>query len=212
MSWVVTIIQAKYHSKSSAGTDQEEILHFQDCLNRLKNDDFKQNKVLSEITDSIDFKNDEFQLLFLCLGKIEGQAKIQTEQELSYEEDLLNRISIEYLDENQITEEFRSVATIGKRFEAIQGTIYSSPISGEKARTPIIKLETEDGSSYILITEATHLVQFYNQKSVKDNLFSLNIRNYLGNNKNNQGIIETAKKILESFSLLIMGFPVWPKK
>jgi hypothetical protein len=207
----VWIIQSKYHNRKSDGAKLEEIEHLQSFLNRLRNKDFKQNSALSEIADSIDFKNDEFHLLFLCLGKIGGQAEKQTKVLLPLEEDLAYRVDIEFWDEARIAEEYRNVSTIGRKIEDIKGTIFSSPLS-RKNRTPIIKLETHEGNSYILVTEATQIIQIYNQKAVKDNLFSLNIRNYLGNNKNNQGIIETAKENPEKFFFFYNGISCLAKE
>lgn len=208
----VLILQSKFHGKSHDGAKLDDILNFRDCLNRLLNPTWKGNKKLQEIRDLLDFKNDEFSLLFLCLGKIQNQAKDKSEQPIDFTlEGLSDRVSIEYWDEQKIAEEYRAADTIGESTDRIAGTLYSAPLSPSSGnRTPIVKIETQNGQSYILITQANQVIDIY--RKTKDNLFSLNIRNYLGDTRNNKSIRETAEKEPDDFFLFNNGISCLAKK
>ena len=207
----VLILQSKFHGKSSSGADLNDILNFQDCLNRLSDPKWKGNRKLQEILDLLDFENDEFFLYFLCLGKIEGQAKTQIEQPVEFRsEGLLERVSFEYWDERKIAEEYRAAVKIGESTDLITGTLFSARSGNGSQRTPIVTIETQHGRSFILITEANQVIEFY--KKAKDNLFSLNIRNYLGDTRNNKGILDTAVKEPDNFFLFNNGISCLAKK
>ena len=65
----VLILQSKFHGRSRSGASLDNIRNFQDCLNRLSNPEWRGNRKLQEVRDLLDFKNDDFSLLFLCLWK-----------------------------------------------------------------------------------------------------------------------------------------------
>ncbi len=200
----VLILQSKFHGGTHSRAVSNDILNFQNCLNRLSEppSKWKGNRKLQDVLDLLDFKNDEFSLYFLCLGKIEGQAKTQSDEQVNFElEGLSDRVNIEYWDERKIAEEYRTAAKIEEPTDLITGTLCSAPSSTQ--RTPIVKIETKNGLSYILITEAKQVIEFY--KKWRDKLFSLNIREYVGYTRNNKEIQKTAEEQPDNFFLFNNG-------
>src|SRR5262249_507636 len=79
----VLMIQSKYLSREKA-IDIKDILHFQSIFERLRNNDYKPNQRLAEALDEIDLNHDSFVLKFVTLGNISGQAKVQTQADVSF--------------------------------------------------------------------------------------------------------------------------------
>ena len=213
----VLILQSKFHGKGKLGATRDDIQNFQTCLKRLSDHrKWKGNSKLAEARSFLNFKNDNFVLIFLCMGRIDNQAKTQSQEpdeldSIEGVEGLSSRTVIEYWDENRIDEEYRATEKIGESTD-ITSTLYSAPSSGGKKRTPIVEIETSIGRSYILIAEANQLINIYNKKGVKDNLFSLNIRNYVGDTSSNKGIIKTAKDDPERFFFFNNGISCLARK
>jgi hypothetical protein len=64
-------------------------------------------------------------------------------------------------------------------------------------RTGVLEIDSGGFRSFILIVEGNQIVQLYQR--AKDSLFSLNIRNYIGNTVTNKKIITSAKDKPEHF-------------
>lgn len=191
---VVYIYQAKYLS-TEATVDINDILHFQSVLKRLHDDDFKKNSKLSDIVTELNFESDQFKLKFVCmgsLGKTGSQTQIQITKQPALPEfkELSDRVDYEFLDETQVTEELRQAGSIGGDIPDKEVTVVTCPKNGK--RTPVIDFEAGGYRSCVLVTDAQQILQIYKDSAFRDRLFSLNIRNYLGNTQKNRAIKHTA--------------------
>ena len=192
---VVYIYQAKYISPDSS-LDIKDIQHFQSVLQRLYDRSFKKNSKLSDIVSEIAFDSDQFKMKFLCLGSVgkpESQAVNQTTLEPilpTTVKDLADRVDYEFLDEGLLTEELRQAQTVGGDIPHKDFEIVTCLTNGK--RTGVISFEAGEHRSCVLVTDARQLLQIYKDSSVRDRLFTLNIRNYLGNTSKNKAMKETA--------------------
>jgi hypothetical protein len=186
----VLIIQAKY-SSPGATTGINQILHFQTLLKRLNDPDFaaKANPKLHEALSEIDFASDRFDLRFITLGRIDGQAKVQTQKEadLPKIDGIADRVSFEFLDEGSLTEEYRQALSLEG---GISGDAEIVTFGQRGRRSGIISLDIGEHPSCVMVVPASQIVDLY--KRNKESLFTLNVRNYIGNTATNKAIIKTA--------------------
>jgi AIPR protein len=190
------IIQAKYFAQGK-GASLKDIQHFQSIFQRLRNPNMSKNTRLADRVAEIDFATDNFILKFVCLGKIEGQALEQTKQELDFPAELASlreRVSIDYLDERALNAELRAALSqdsgIPEKLEIVA--------AGKRGdRSAIVEFQSGNHPSFILVVEGMQIVELY--KKAKDTLFTLNIRNYIGNTATNKQIILTARKEPKEF-------------
>lgn len=87
----VMLIQAKHHSQGN-GASLKDIQHFQSIFSRLRDPNMQKNPRLADRVVEIDYDKDTFTLKFVCLGKIEGQARAQIEKGLELPPELLPMI------------------------------------------------------------------------------------------------------------------------
>lgn len=201
----ITIIQSKYRKEPTA-EKAEDITHFLSILKRFKDGTYKTNKYLIDVLSEINWDNDTFELLFLTFGKIDGQAKINAESAPHYPDgvkDIEQRCEWKFLDENDLNIELRSSIELAK--QDYSKTIKIYPV-GEKRKKglSVIQITAGEYKSYIMTTDAKQLIGAYKQLG-RDALFSLNIRNFIGNTKTNQAIIKTAKDEAAHFFLYNNG-------
>lgn len=194
---LVTIIQAKYRGASKA-EDSASIIDFKNVINRLIEGKFQSNKKLREYLNFIDFKNDQFRLVFLTTGQISGHAKIETESDPIYSNlfpDIADRVSYEYLDENQLNIELRNALSISSSIsdDPYEISAYAAPTVGRQ----ILELNTNGRRQCVLAVEANQLIGLHNR--FRDSLFNLNIRNFIGNTDQNKKIGNTIKKDPSNF-------------
>lgn len=191
----VLIIQSKY-LKEGAIITEDKISHFQNILCHLKDPSRKFNSRIKEIIREIDFENDEFDLRFICLGKIGENGKNQTKAEPNIPniKDLLQRVTISFYDENELNNELRNSLSISGKLPGEQ-KLYSAGDRGN--RIPIMPIHLFNHKSYLFVIDANQLAELY--KSAKDSLFTLNIRNYLGNTAINKKMVATANNFPENF-------------
>lgn len=189
---VVTILQAKYF-KDGNGPEVTDVEHFQTVFKRLLDPRFKKNTRLADKLAEVDFANDAFVLRFIALGRLTSpQAIAQTSQDIAVPagyEGLLDRTRAEYLDEGGITEELRSALSFSS---GIPGRHELVAAGGRGRRSQIIVVDGGEYPSYVLVVHASQLVQMYQQ--AKDSLFTINIRNFIGNTQTNKSIIKTARQ------------------
>jgi hypothetical protein len=187
----VTIIQAKYRGDGKSESDVS-IIEFKSLINRISNKNFIGHDVLEEILGDIDFASNRFKLIFITMGKISGQALIEAETSPIFNStlaDIEDRFEIVFLDEQNLNEELRNAIQLGAvNLEKV--TKFNSIKNNQGKRTSIIELVIGDRKQCILTVSANQLRNAYN--SNQDGLFSLNIRNYIGNISFNKGIKETA--------------------
>jgi hypothetical protein len=127
------------------------------------------------------------------LGRLSSpQAIEQTKKEISVPVEyasLLDRTRVEYLDEGALTEELRAALSLDA---GIPGQHELVAAGARGRRSQIIKIDSGEYPSYVMVVHASQLVQMYQQ--AKDSLFTTNIRNFIGNTQTNKGIITTARK------------------
>ncbi len=198
----VTIIQTKYFS---AGTpiNINDIIHFQGTIERLTDNKFPKNSKLADHIQDINWENDTFHLKFICLGKIDGQAKIQCEKIVSFPKELegiRERVSFDFFDEQMLNEEFRGALTLSEGLPG-EHKIYST--GTRSSRAPIIEINCDGRTSVVMTVDSNQLTSIY--KEAKDKLFNLNIRNFIGSTKTNKEIISTAKERPRQFFLFNNG-------
>jgi hypothetical protein len=129
----VFIFQSKYHGKGVA-VALHEVQHFQNVLRRLRNPTWKRNSRVKELLSEVDWNKDTFQLKFIALGAIEGQARKQCDEPLGLPDDvpgLVDRVNIEYYGEAQLNDELRNALS---QSTGIPGEI-SLVSSGERKKS-----------------------------------------------------------------------------
>jgi AIPR protein len=127
------------------------------------------------------------------MGTIAGQARDQIGKPPRIPEgapSLLDRTTVEYLDEDRLTDELRNALSQTEGVSGDSELVTAGP-RGEK--TPILQIHGSNHPSYVLVVPAMQIVQLYKNKSARDSLFTLNIRNYIGNTTTNKRIVETAR-------------------
>ena len=193
---VVTFIQVKYLSPNGP-IKEDDITRFQSTFYRVFDPNISKNKKISDAIGMIDFKRDNFHMIFVGLGKLDNNAlaaaNVVPRQPDIYD-DFADRITWEYFDESGLNEEYRIALSTT---EGVQGC-YEFTTSGSRgSRSGIIELNHHEFPSYVLVVDAKQIIQLYQQ--FKDRLFSLNIRNYIGDTATNKGIIDSAINSQDEF-------------
>ena len=190
----VGIIQTKFHGRSGGkqANEEETFGHFRDVLNRLhpnRSTAYKKNQRLAEIVEDIDWKNDIFTLQYLTLTKTDTKIRDLAERghiNVTEDPDLLDRVDIELLDEEILNEKLREAISAT---EGVQGpTTIRFSASGSGLRW--LSYENANNTvSYIGCISSAQLYELF--KTHRYKLFSMNIRNYVGDTVTNKGIIHT---------------------
>lgn len=206
----VLILQSKYAGRGKS-VDQKDILHFQEVLTRLYNPKtWRPNRRTLDIIDDIDWETDHFHLRFVSLARLDGQARIQSEQDLKLPADfesLKDRISIEFLGERELSDEWRN-ALSQQTANTGEHLIVSSGSRGNRAN--IIEVKCGNHKSFVLTANANQIINI--AKQARDSLFTLNIRNYIGNSKTNKQIKATAVQDSDMFFLYNNGISCLARK
>jgi len=201
----VLIIQSKYRGVS-ATENIEDVSHFKSILKRFRDKKMKPNKRLEDALTEIDWEADQFELVFICFSKLGDQARIISEQQADYPSDvpeLEERCEWKFLDESDLNVALRNarsfqVGVTDKRFE-----LFPEGSKGQRG-TSVIAVDTGGHKSYVMTLSASQLVNAYRALG-QDAIFSLNIRNFIGNTRTNAEIIKTAIEAPENFYLFNNG-------
>ena len=136
-------------------------------------------------------------MLYITLGRIDNssQAYNISQQAPEYPgqfEDIDERCEWAFIDESELNSQLRSARDLQKGVTTKQFTIYADGEKGHRGRNAI--LETRAGAylSYIMTLDARQLTRAYDELG-RDTLFSLNIRNYIGNTGTNKEIIKSSE-------------------
>jgi len=187
----VIIIQSKY-AKENSTIDLKDVLHFQSVLKRIDSPAFRKhsNSKPRELVSEIDLANDTFTMRFVTLGRIEGQANTQTEEapDLPPVPNLGDRVTFEFLDETQLTEELRHALSIEG---GIPGECEIVTFGTRGKRSDITEITIGEHRSCVLVVPASQIVNLFKQH--KEALFTLNVRNYIGSTATNRMIADTAR-------------------
>jgi hypothetical protein len=188
---LVTIIQSKYRA-TAKNEDSADILYFQNIINKLIDNKSKPNKKLNEILPNIDLNNDNFRLIYLTFGKIEGEALIQAQSEPIYNPaipDISDRVSYDYLDENMLNIEVRNAISISAGISEETYVIHAFKSSGLGKQ--IMEVDIANRKQVVMAVEATQLINLYKHNNFRDKIFNLNIRNFIGSTLQNKNIAKT---------------------
>ncbi|PCJ52364.1 MAG: hypothetical protein COA73_16290 [Candidatus Hydrogenedentota bacterium] len=197
----VLVIQTKYQGKkSNAKENVGEVTRFYALLKRLyaaiESDSIKHEN-LRDIVSEIDWDNDSFDLHYISLGK--RNCEIERLEESGQEpinglDDIEDRVSIRYLDESDLNQQLRTA----RQFEDVIKESIDLRLTRTKGEPAWITYVASDSrTSYtgrIAGNQLYDLVSRYRER-----LFSLNIRNYIGDNRTNKKIIKTATDEAEKF-------------
>jgi hypothetical protein len=203
----VTIIQTKYRSQNTPES-AADIASFQNIITRLRNPEMRPNTQLFDILGDIKWKTDTFEFIFVTFGELKGQVLAETRNEPTYPnslKDLSERSTWRYLDNEALNVEYRNIAAI-RRGNSIDKEIEIYPVGqkGKRGSQAVVEVTAGKYRSFIMSLDARQLTQAYN-KLDKDGIFSLNIRNYIGNTPINKGIQESAKADEDQFFLYNNG-------
>jgi hypothetical protein len=203
----VLIIQAKYRGAGKAES-ANDISHFKALFSALAAPaKLRPNKRLAEKLADVDLRNDSFELVYVSMGKIENQARDLANGPPVYPKefpDLSERCSWEFLDEAGLNEALRDVQRVARGVQTGRTKLYAYGEKNKRGRDAVLELDAGSYRSIILALEASQLVKLY-ESNQKDALFASNVRNFLGNTKQNTQIIETASKKPTDFFVLNNG-------
>jgi hypothetical protein len=202
----VLIVQTRYRGHG-ATEPAEKISHFQGILKRLADPTVKANERLRDQLSTIDWKNDSFELVYVTFGNIDNQARKLSEQRANYPAsipDLEQRCTWTYLDETNLNEELRGAVALTREISDKVVTLYPIGPKGKKGSASVIEVEAGKHRSLIMALDARQIIRAY-QGLNRDALFSLNIRNYIGNSKTNTAIIKSARTVADRFFLFNNG-------
>jgi AIPR protein len=202
----VLILQCKHRSLNSP-EKPEEISHFQSALIRLRDPNLASNRLVQDQISGIDWDNDRFSLVFVTTGSLKGQAGLIADLPPQYPpglKDLESRCDWRFIDEERLNEEYRSALAFDRGPSDKVISLYATGEKGKRGASAIIPITSGPYRSYILALDAPQIIAAYNSLD-KEHIFSLNIRNFIGNTGTNRKIIETATENPESFFLYNNG-------
>ena len=202
----VLIIQSKYRSSGNS-EKPEEISHFRSVLNRLLDRNLRANQQVLDQISTIDWVNDRFRLVFITLGSLKNQAGDLADLPPNYPAsfpDLADRCEWLFVDESKLNDEFRNAVAYERGPSEKLIKLFPEGDKGKRGTSSVISLDASGYQSYIMALDANQIVNAYRALE-GEALFSLNIRNFIGNTGTNKKIIETAKEAPGSFFLFNNG-------
>ena len=199
----VLIVQAKYSGggKKSAKRRPEEPADFdsfRNVLSRLRNfRTLEMSEPLREVAAEIDWERDRFQLYYITLRQLSAnQASIAEWNVTPMPDlpDLLDRTELQLLDETRLNQELRDTLLLNTSEPSIVELMFTE----NDDSPPWTRLGTEDGRGcYVGRISGAQLAGLFTQH--KSSLFTLNIRNYIGDTATNKAIRRTAMERPDEF-------------
>lgn len=202
----VVIVQSKYRG-ANAREKPEEVSHFQSVLIRLRDPGLQANDLILDQISTIDWANDRFSLIFITMGGLKNQAADLAELPPQYPagfQDLQMRCEWHFMDEERLNEEYRSAISYEKGPSGKVVTLFPVGEKGSRGASSVVSVQAGPYRSYMMALDANQIVNAYHQLD-REQLFSLNIRNFIGNTVTNRRIIDTATTKSESFFLFNNG-------
>lgn len=213
----VFIVQAKYGGAKKQSRRQAEspgeFELFADVLSRLVAGPkvHRMNQKLREAISDIDWDRAAFQLHYITLNQVSDLALqrakrlINPIQELP---DLLDRTSLELLDEEQLNIALRESLSL----EAEETRQTNVMFSKGKDNVPWIEFRDQRSGrrSFVGRISGSQVAEIY--KANRLTLFAMNIRNYIGDNATNREIKKTALELSEEFFYYNNGIAALAKR
>lgn len=193
----VLILQFRYH-KEGMQESPKQIEYFQNILKRICDSEYKKNYKLVDALAGVDFETDFFTLRYITFAKIAGQAQLQAEKVPFIPPQfpgLEDRVTFECFDESSFGEQLRIAYS---SFKGVSDEPWElTAVKADGKRSQVIRLQSGDYRSCLLVVSAEQVVNLY--KRFKDGLFTMNIRNYIGNTLTNKAIIDVARNQPDKF-------------
>jgi len=193
---VVTIIQAKYSGGKKVSKrpseDPPDFDSFRNVLSRLHGyRDLEMNQGLREIAAEINWETDRFQLYYITLRQLAADQESLAKQPIlpvADVPDLPERAEIYLFDETHLNGELRDTLSLEKN----EARPVKLQFTANEGGGPWICLPDENGgrACYVGRISGAQLANLYTEH--KSALFTLNIRNYIGDNLTNKTIRKTA--------------------
>lgn len=200
---VVLIIQAKFSGggRKAAKRRPEEAAdfeYFRNVLNRLQNfRSLQMSDALRDICAEIEWDRDRFQLYYITLRQLTAdQANTKEWNAMPMEgvPDLLDRTELYLFNEQKLNLELRDTLSLD-RSEAWEAALMATANEGS---VPWLHLGSGDSRScYVGRVSGAELANLFTNH--KSSIFSLNIRNYIGDTATNKAIKKTAVVASEEF-------------
>ena len=200
---VVLIIQAKYSGGGKKAAkrkpeDPTDFDSFRNVLTRLQNfRSLTMSAPLREVAAEIDWDKDRFQLYYITLQHLSAnQAEIAEWNVTSTPEvpDLLDRTELQLLDETKLNLELRETLSL----DTSEPWIAELMFTGNDESPPWTRLGSGDSRScYVGRVSGAQLATLLTRHKLS--LFTLNIRNYVGDTATNKAIRKTAAEMPEDF-------------
>jgi hypothetical protein len=189
----VLIIQSKYRGRGK-GEDPKELVSFTEILPRLYDASRGRKrfnrKVMDAISD-IDWTNDYFDLRFCTLGKSNNAMTERVEKgadAIREFTDMEDRLDLSLLDETELNKALREAFSADKEPDRP----VSIRFTPNEKNQPWIRYESDEGRElYVGQVSGAELSEIYKRDKYK--LFTMNIRDYVGDTGTNRGIADTAK-------------------
>lgn len=202
----VIVVQTKYRSAATA-EDAADITHFQSILKRFRDPSLKPNRHLREILADIDWETDTFELVFVSLGKISGQARTISSKSASYPDYITGlelRCDWNFLDEEDLNIRLRSARNLQRGGSDKWIQLFPVGEKGKRGAESVVEVDAGDYRSYIMALDAKQIIRCYTELD-RDSIFSLNIRNFIGNTATNKNIVKSASEDTDNFFLYNNG-------
>lgn len=202
----VLIIQSKFHGEHRH-QDIGEFTDFCDVLRKLHPKyKLQKNQKLQEAIPDIDWSSDAFELQFLTLGKVGENLRTRAEQgdatPIPEIRDFEDRVELTLCDEHFLNEALREALTAGETL-ATEVEIKFIPDDYEK---PWLRIKgPHDRMTYIGHVTGSQLAELNRPIQHRFRLFSLNIRDYVGDTSTNKGIKKTAVEAPTDFQFFNNG-------
>jgi AIPR protein len=145
--------------------------------------------------------------VFVTFGRIENQARAISQQSPVYPvelKDIADRSEWTFLDEQGLNEELRSAVAIDAGPLERRHALYPVGQKRKRGGPWIVEMDAGEFRSTIMALDAKQIVGAYHALG-RDSLFSLNIRNFIGNTATNKKIVETARSSPDRFFLFNNG-------
>lgn len=181
----VYIIQTKYQYKPL-----KEIPDFINLPESIKTDLYKNTcnaELKAYFTEIKRKKNLEYNLLFVTTEKVSNEEE-------EYYASLVNNEHIQFsiIDSTKLRAEYESIKTMGDN--------PPDRVSLNLGNEDVLELNTISPNETILITQkGSKLKGLYQNREYRERLFNLNIRQWLGKNTVNKGMIETLETTPDKF-------------
>lgn len=200
---MVLVLQAKFSGHKKTGKkrteDPESFDSFCSVLTRLYAGPkkYRMNQKLKEARAEIDWDRDSFLLHYITLAQPAQNSLNQAAKGIhpvADVPDLADRTGLELLDEQALNQSLRDALSVREESSTQARVLFAQ----EGEQPPWLRFEDSLGRvSFVGQIKGSQIAEIF--RAHRSSIFSLNIRNYIGDNLTNRGIKATATKAPEDF-------------